>query len=99
MPPYSIFMMIFAAAILLYAVILAVTKDEKMLPPYVQVSIRRKNRKEYIFQLSKCIAIASLAPVAAAIVGIWSALGMLITFVAALVFCLWIDTKMMKNYL
>ena len=90
-------MLIFAIAILLYAVILAATKDEKMLPLQVQASLRRKNRKEYIFRLSKCIAIVSLAPAAAAVVGIWSDIGMLITFVAALVVCLWIDTKMMKG--
>ena len=97
MPPYSIFILIFAAVILLYAVILAVTKDEKMLPLRVQVSLKRKRRKEYVFQLSKCIAITGLAPAAAAIAGIWSAVGMLIAFGVSLVLCLWIDTKIMKD--
>ena len=97
MPPYSIFMMIFAAAILIYAAILAVTKDEKMLPLQVQVSLKQKNRKEYISRLSKCIAIVSLAPAAAAVVGIWSEIGMLIAFVVVLILCLWIDTRLTKD--
>ena len=97
MPPYSIFMLIFAAVILIYAAVLAVTRDEKMLPLQVQASLKRTNRKEYIFRLSKCIAIVSLAPAAAAVVGIWSDIGMLIAFVVVLILCLWIDTRLMKD--
>ncbi|MBR2560889.1 MAG: hypothetical protein IKE31_01930 [Eubacterium sp.] len=100
MTPYSIFMFIFAAAILLYAVVLAITKDYKMLPLQVQVSLKRmKNRKEYVFRLSKAVALAALATVAGGIVGIWSGTGALIVTAAVLIVDLWIDTKMMKDNL
>lgn len=98
MPPLSIFMFIFSAAILLYAAILAITKDYKMLPLQVQVSLKRmKNRKEYVFRLSKAVALAALAPAAGGIIGIWSGTGALIVTVAVLTVVLWIDTKMMKD--
>ncbi len=100
MPPLSIFMFIFSAAILLYAAILAITKDYKMLPLQVQVSLKRmKNRKEYVFRLSKAVALAAIAPAAGGIVGIWSGIGALIVAVAVLIVVLWIDVKMMKDKL
>ena len=87
-----------SAAILLYAAILAITKDYKMLPLQVQVSLKRmKNRKEYVFRLSKAVALAALAPAAGGIIGIWSGTGALIVTVAVLTVVLWIDTKMMKD--
>lgn len=98
MPPYSIFFLIFAAVILLYAGLLAATKDEKMLPLSVQASIKhRKNKKQYISGLSKCIALVSLAPAIAALVGIWSAAGMMISFVVVLILTLWLSTRLMKD--
>ena len=97
MPPFSIFMLIFAGTILLYAVILGVTKDYKMLPLQVQASLKKKNRKKYIGRLSWAIALTALAPAVCAVVGIWSEVGAGIGFVVVLVLCLWADTKLMKD--
>ena len=97
MPPYSIFMLIFAAAILVYAGILAATKDYRMLPLKVQVSIKKKNRKEYCYKLSKVIALTAAAPAACGIVSIWSGIGAMIAFVAVLVICLRAGIKMMEE--
>ena len=97
MPPYSILMLIFAAAILLYAAVLGVTKDVGMLPLQVQVSLKKKNRKKYIVGLSRAIALAALAPALAGITAIWSGWGAGIVFVAALIICLWLGTKIVKD--
>ena len=97
MPPFSIFMFIFAGAILLYALILGVTKDYKMLPLQVQVSLKKKNRKKYITKLSRAIALTALAPAVCAVVGLWSEVGAMIAFAVTLVVCLWADTRLMKD--
>ena len=96
MPPYSIFFLIFAAAILLYGLIQSVTKDPKMLPYNIQVSVKGKS-KTYLDKLGKCIALGSLAPAIAAVVGIWSVTGMLIAFVVVLAATLWLSTKIVKD--
>ena len=71
-----------------------------MLPLQVQVSLKRmKNRKEYVFRLSKAVALAAIAPAAGGIVGIWSGIRALIVAVAVLIVVLWIDVKMMKDKL
>ncbi len=96
MPPFAIFMLIFAGCILLYAAILAVTKDRTMLPLKVQVSLKGKS-KQYIFELSKAVAVTALAPAAAGILGIWNEIAAIIGFLAGLVFTLWLGTRIMKD--
>ena len=49
---YSILMGIFAAAILLYAGIMALTKDYKMLPIRARQSVKPKDPRRYAFRLS-----------------------------------------------
>ncbi len=97
MPPYSIFMLIFAGVILLYAWLMAITKDYNMLPIRARQSVKPKNPKRYAFQLSKVIALVSLAPALSGIVGIWSGIGAGIVFVAGLVLFIWLGTKIMKD--
>ena len=73
MPPYTTFMLIFAAAILFYALILAFTKDEHMLPLIAQASIKhlsRKKKEAYLGKLAKAIALVALAPAISAVMGI-----------------------------
>ena len=97
MPPYSILMLIFAGAILLYAGLMAITKDYNMLPIRARQSVKPKDPKRYAFQLSKVIALVSLAPALSGIVGIWSGIGAGIVFVAGLVLFIWLGTKIMKD--
>ena len=55
---YSILMGIFAGALLLYAGLMALTKDYKMLPYRARTSVKPKNPKKYMTQLAKVIACA-----------------------------------------
>lgn len=97
MPPYSILMFIFAGALLLYAALLAITKDYNLLPLRAQQSVKPKDPRLYAFQLSKVIALTAAAPAVCGIVGIWSGIGAGVAFVAVLALCLWIGTRMMRN--
>lgn len=65
-------MFIFSGAILLYAGILALTKDYKMLPYRSRVSVKPEDPKRYALQLSKVIALVALAPALSGLVGFWN---------------------------
>ena len=94
---YSILMGIFAGALLLYAGLMALTKDYKMLPYRARTSVKPKNPKKYTAQLAKAVALTAAAPAACGIVGIWSGIGAGIAFVVVLIICLWFSTKIVKN--
>ena len=68
---FSILMFIFSGALLLYAVLLAITKDYDMLPRRGAVPVKPENRKEYTFQISKVIALTALAPAAGGLAGLY----------------------------
>lgn len=94
---YSVLMAIFGGAILLFALILGITKDMKMLQRRYRVSAKMKDEKLYATQLAKCIALAALAPLASATVALiapeWLAA---IVGVGVLVLTLWLSTKIIK---
>lgn len=94
---YSILMGIFAAALLLYAGLMALTKDYKMLPYRSRQSVKPKNPKAYMTQLAKVVALVSLAPALSSLVGLWSLLAALIVLLAGFVVLIWLGTKLMKN--
>ena len=96
---YSILMGIFAAAILLYAGILALTKDYNMLPYHTRQSVKPKNPRAYAFQLAKVIALVAMAPALSALVGLWSLLAAFIVLIVAFVVFLWLGTKLMRGFL
>ena len=94
---YSILMGIFAGAILLYAGLLALTKDYKMLPIRVRQSVKPKDPKKYTAQLAKVIALVSLSPALSALAGLWSMTAALILLPVSMVLLIWLGTSFMKN--
>ena len=70
---FSILFFIFAAAILLYAALLAITKDYRILPYRAQVPVNPKDPKSYMTQLSKVVALVGIAIGAGALVSFWKA--------------------------
>ena len=54
---YSVLMGIFSAMLLLYAGLMALFKDYKMLPLRARTSVKPKNEKKYMTQLAKIIAL------------------------------------------
>ena len=94
---FSILMFIFAAALLLYAVILAITRDYKMLPYRSRVSVKPKNPKAYTLQLAKVIALVSLAVAVGAAVALWNQTVGAIVILTGVIAAIWVGTKIVKN--
>ena len=94
---YSILMGIFAGAILIYAGLMALFKDYKMLPLRVRVSVRPKNEKQYMKQLSKVIALVALSPALSALTGLWNMTAAFIVLIVSAVVFIWLGTKIMRG--
>ncbi len=94
---FSIFMFIFAGAVLLYAGILAVTKDYNMLPYRSRVSVKPKNPKKYAVQLAKAIALVAVAIAAGAAVSLWNIAAGAVVMIVGVIAALWASTKIVKN--
>ena len=94
---FSILMLIFAAAILLYAALMAITKDYNMLPYRSAVSVKPKDPKRYMTQLAKVVALVGLAIGAGAAVSFWKVGIGVVIMLGGVVVSLWIGTKIVKN--
>ncbi len=90
-------MFIFAGAVLLYAGILAVTKDYNMLPYRSRVSVKPKNPKKYAVQLAKAIALVAVAIAAGAAVSLWNIAAGAVVMIVGVIAALWASTKIVKN--
>ena len=94
---YSILMGIFSAAILVYAGLMALTKDYRMLPYRATVSVKPKNPKKYMTQLAKVIALVALSPALSALAGLWNTAAAVIVLIGTMVLFIWLGTKIMKG--
>lgn len=84
---YSIFMFIFAGALLLYAVAVALTRSTDLIPRMDRVSV--KDEKRYAWQFAKTMAIVALAPAVSALVGLLlGPMAGLIALLPAMVVCI-----------
>lgn len=94
---YSIIMAAFGVALLLYAGLMALTKDYKMLPYRSRQSVKPKDPKKYAFQLSKVLALVALSPLLSALAALWKIpAGVIVLFVSMILF-IWLGTKIMKG--
>ena len=94
---FSMLMFIFAAAILLYAALMAITKDYRMLPFRARQSVKPKDPQAYMVQLSKIVALAALAIALGAAVALWNnALGAVV-LVAGVLAALWAGTRIIRK--
>lgn len=94
---YSILMGIFAGLILIFAGLMALTKDYKMLPFRARVSVQPKDEKRYMKQLAKVVALVALAPALSALTGLWNMIAALIVLVVSAVVFIWLGTKIMRG--
>lgn len=94
---FSILMAVFAGALLLYAAIMAATKNYNMLPYRAKNSVKPKNPERYMVQLAKIIALAALAIGIGAAVALWNnAVGALV-MLAGVVAVLWLSPKIISK--
>ena len=92
---FSFLLLIFAALILLYAALMAITRDYRMLP--ARVSVKPKNPKKYMLQLSKAVALVGMAIGVGAAVSFWKVgIGIVIMIVGTIA-AIWYGTKIVKD--
>ena len=96
---FSILMFIFAAALLLYAALMAITKDYNMLPYRARRSVKPKNPEKYMVQLTKIVALAALAIALGATVALWDMAVGAAVMVAGVILVLWAGTKIIQKAL
>ena len=94
---YSILMGVFAAALLIYAGMMALFKNYKMLPYRARVSVKPKNEKLYMIQLAKVVALVALAPALSALTGLWNMIAALVVLIVSAVLFIWLGTKLMRG--
>lgn len=83
--------------LLIYAGLMALSKDYKILPYRSRQSVKPKNEKKYTFQLSKVIALISISPAVSALFGLWNNTVAVTVLILTMIFLIWIGTKIMKN--
>ena len=96
---FSILMFIFAGALLLYAGLMAFTKDYNLVPFRARQSVKPKHPKEYMLQLSKIVALAALAIALGAAVALWRPAVGAVVLVAGVVAALYAGTKIIQKAL
>lgn len=94
---FSIFMFIFSGAILVYAALMAITKDYNMLPYRGRQSVKPKNPKKYMTQLGKVVALVGAAIGIGAAIALWRPVIGVIVMLAGTIASLWLGTKIVKN--
>ena len=94
---FSILMFIFSGALLLYAGLMAVTKDYNLLPYRSRVSVKPKNPEKYMVQLAKIVALVAAMIAVGAAIALWNAAAGAIVIVVGVVAALWCGTKIIKK--
>ncbi len=69
---FSVLMLIFGGALLLYAALLAATGDPKLLPYTVQPTLRRKDKKGQVRHIGKITAICAVPIICGGIAGTYA---------------------------
>lgn len=94
---YSVLMICFAAALLIYAGLMALTKDYKILPIRSRQSVKPKDIKRYMTGLSKVVALVSVSPALSALIGLWNISVAAIVLIVTMILFIWLGTKIMKG--
>ena len=95
MCPFSILMFCFAGALLLYAGLLALTRDYDLIPR--GYATRPKDKTAYALAFAKAIAVTALAPLGSGIYGLFSTALGLVMLLINLPLCIWISTHFFRR--
>ena len=94
----SILMFCFAGMLLLYAGLLALTKDYKLIPR--NYAVHMTDKKGYCVGMAKVIALVSLAPLEFGLIGLLGHYGIgAVVGLGQLILSIWGGTKLMKRYM
>jgi len=91
MTPPAIIMFVFSGAILLYAGVLALTRDVKMLQRRYATKI--KDPRAYTLKVAKILAIVAVSPALTGVAALFSNMAAAIVFVVSFVASIWLGVK------
>ena len=94
MSPVSILMFCFSGALLLYAAVLALTKDASMIPR--DSAAKMDDKKQYAVKFAKVLALAALVPANCGIIALFSEGWGLAALIVEMILALWVGTHWMK---
>lgn len=95
MPPFSILMFIFSGALLLYAGLLALTRDISLIPRSEMMQV--KDKRAYAAAFAKTLAVVALAPMSGGFYGLFNeGLGAAMLLMGFPV-CIWIGVWLFKR--
>ena len=95
MPPYSILMFCFSGALLLYAALLALTKNCGLIPR--SYAAREKDKKAYAVTVAKIVALTAIPPVHSGIAAMFNGALAVSVLIVEMVMAIWIGTAMTKR--
>ena len=95
MPPFSILMLCFSGALLLYAALLALTKDYRLIPRGYASAV--KDKRAYAAKMAKIIALVAVPPAHCAVAAIFDDVLAISVLIVEMVMALWIATVIMKQ--
>ena len=94
---YSILMGCFSAGILIYAGLMALTKDYKIIPFRARQSVKPKDEKKYMIGLAKVVALSAISPALSALTGLWNVPAAVAVLIVSMVLLIWLGTRIMKD--
>ena len=89
--PLAIIMFVFSGAILLYAGVMALSRDINMIPRSHAAKVRDK--KAYALKVAKVLAIVAISPALTGVAALFSSVAAAIVFIVSLVACIWVGVK------
>lgn len=93
---FSILMLCFAGMILIYALLLGLTKDLNMIPYRQRHAAKVTDKKAHAVKIAKILAITAAAPALGGLAGFISPAAGGIVIIAALPLCIWAGVKFVK---
>ena len=94
MNPFSILMLFFSAALLLYAGLLALTKDYKLIPRGYAAKV--EDKRAYTMKMAKAVALVAVPPFHCAIAALFNGILAVSILLVEMIMALWIATMIMK---
>ena len=96
MNPLAILMFCFSGALLLYAALLALTKDYKLIPRHH--AVRMKNGRAYARKMAGVIALTAIAPLYSGIAAmLFNEAVAMVVLVVEFVLTIWLGAILMKE--
>lgn len=94
MPPFSILMLCFSGALLLYAGLLALTRDPALIPRCDAAKV--KDKRAYAVKVAKLVALAAVPPAHCAIAAVFNGALAVSVLVVETAMAIWIGAEVMK---